>query len=105
MSYIEQAYSYSQSEFSELISKLDDAYYNSGIPLVSDNEYDNLRNIYIERFGPLKKVGAIVKSKQKVELPYWLGSMDKIKADDQKEFGRWINKFPGPYILTSKLDG
>ena len=29
-------------------------------------------------------------SGKKVKLPYWMGSMDKVKYNDNKEFDRWM---------------
>ena len=42
--------------------------------------------------------------KDKVKLPYYLGSMDKIKPPSNK-LNNWCAKYEAPYILTEKLDG
>ena len=52
----------------------------------------------------LKKIGAPIKGK-KVKLPYWLGSMNKIKADDEKVLTCWLASNKGPYLVSDKLDG
>lgn len=80
-------------------------YYNNE-PLLSDNEYDILRS-YIETQYPnnpvLKQIGAPIK-KNKVSLPYFMGSMDKIKPNT-KALPNWQQKYNGPYVLSVKLDG
>ena len=52
----------------------------------------------------LKEIGAPIKSKNKVTLPYYMGSMDKIKPPSNK-LEVFKNKYKGIYILTDKLDG
>jgi NAD-dependent DNA ligase len=83
-----------------------DSYYNSGISLISDQNYD----IIVERLKHLKPdseilkvVGAPIRGK-KIKLPYWMGSMDKIKADDIL-INKWTKRYTGPYVISDKLDG
>lgn len=52
----------------------------------------------------LKQIGSKVKSKNKVKLPYHLGSMDKIKPPSNK-LDTWKTKHKGAYVLSEKLDG
>ena len=81
-------------------------YYYNNEPVLSDNEYDILRS-YVETQYPnnkvLKQIGAPIE-KNKVTLPYFMGSMDKIKPDT-KALPNWQQKYDGPYILSVKLDG
>ena len=53
----------------------------------------------------LKNIGAKIKSKNKVKLDYWLGSMDKIKPADIDKFNKWVTKYKSPYYFSDKLDG
>lgn len=80
-------------------------YYN-GEGIISDTIYDLLFDI-IKKRDPtndvLKQVGAPVHVKDKEQLPYFMGSMDKIKPDI-KNF-TWINTYKGPYVYSDKLDG
>ena len=39
-----------------------------------------------------------------VKLPYYLGSLNKIR-DDTKAINNWIKTFKGPYYVSEKLDG
>ena len=74
---------------------------------MTDNEYDILED-YIKAKYPnnkaLKQIGAPVASKNKVTLPYFMGSMDKIKPDTNA-LTNWKAKYTGPYVLSCKLDG
>jgi NAD-dependent DNA ligase len=95
-----------ESQLSSMIEKANDMYYNSSKPLVSDAQYDIIKE-YIERKFPantaIKQVGAQV-VKNKVVLPYEMASMDKIKPESDA-LVRWTAKYKGPYILSAKLDG
>ena len=73
---------------------------------MTDNEYDIVKE-YIEKKYPSNKaiieIGAQVQ-RNKVTLPYPMGSMDKIKPDTSA-LANWMAKYSGPYILSCKLDG
>ena len=51
----------------------------------------------------IAEIGAAVE-KNKVPLPYHMGSMDKIKPDTDA-LATWMGKYHGPYVLSCKLDG
>lgn len=94
------------SEIEKIIRLSADAYYNSSISLLSDANYDALveRLKFLSPNSPvLKQIGAPIKGK-KVKLPYWMGSMDKVKSD-QKLIDKWKKTYHGPYIISDKLDG
>ena len=94
----------------ELLTIYDDEYYNSGNVSITDNEYDEIKD-YLKKIDKnnayLKKIGAEIKSKDKVKLPVFLGSQNKIKDDDIKLFNKWINEYnePSSYNISYKLDG
>jgi NAD-dependent DNA ligase len=73
---------------------------------MTDSEYDIITE-YIGRVYPanteLDQIGAKV-TKNKVELPYKMASMDKIKPDT-KALSTWAQKYKGQYVLSCKLDG
>lgn len=83
-------------------------YYNKSTSVLTDNEYDILKE-HIETIDPthpsLKEVGAPIK-KKKVQLPYEMWSMDKIKPDT-KAIDHYLKKYndPSSYIISAKLDG
>jgi NAD-dependent DNA ligase len=94
-----------KKELKELLDYLLDSYHNKGISLVSDQLFDYVNEYYQEKYKPkVKNVGADVKSKDKVKLPYYMGSLDKVKPSTT-EFDKWIEKYTGPYVLSYKLDG
>ena len=76
-------------------------------PLMTDGEYDILHE-YIEQRFPvnpvLQEIGAAPIAKNKVTLPYEMASMDKIKPDSNA-LPKWMTKYTGPYVISSKLDG
>lgn len=96
----------SEKQLNDLLQKSSDEYYNSKVSIMTDNEYDILKE-YIEKKYPKNKVvdeiGAPVK-RDKVKLPYFMGSMDKIKPDTNA-IDKWKSKYKGQYVLSCKLDG
>jgi NAD-dependent DNA ligase len=103
MSYLETL---SQKELDEMLLLANDVYYNTKEPLMTDNEYDILKEYIMSKYPSDKavlQVGAPV-GKNKVKLPYEMWSMDKIKPDTG-ELPKWISKYPGPYLLSCKMDG
>ena len=94
-----------ETRLNSMLRVANDMYYNK-TSILSDSLYDILKE-HIEREFPQNKViqeiGAPVE-KNKVELPYFMASMDKIKPDT-KELGRWKSTYKGPYVISAKLDG
>ena len=94
-------------ELEELILSANDAFFNSGNPIISDAIFDMLVD-FLKIKNPkskvLKEIGSQIKDpKLKHELPYKLYSMDKKKKD--KEINDWFSKYDAPYIVSMKLDG
>jgi NAD-dependent DNA ligase len=80
--------------------------YRNFQPIMTDNEYDILEDYIKEKYpnnNAIQKIGAPV-TKNKVTLPYFMGSMDKIKPDTNA-LTNWKTKYKGPYLLSCKLDG
>jgi DNA ligase (NAD+) len=104
---IEIASSLTVSELEEVITYAADKYYNTSKAVISDALYDVLID-FLQLKAPksnvLKTIGAKVKTKNKVELDYWLGSMDKIKPPSN-QLGIWSKKYKPAYNLSDKLDG
>jgi NAD-dependent DNA ligase len=98
--------SLNETDLSKMIVLASDRYYNTTASLMTDNEYDIVKE-YIEKKYPknveVDLIGAPVK-KNKVTLPYEMPSMDKIKPDSNA-LSNWMNKYKGPYVLSCKLDG
>lgn len=97
----------SAKQLVKFLKKSSEAYYNTGISIISDKKWDIVKDIFVERFPDhkyIQDIGAPIKGKNKVELPYWCGSMDKIKPFTKK-VEKWIPKYSGPYVISDKLDG
>ena len=95
-------------QLEEILEYAADKYYNTNTSVISDAIYDMLID-FLKLKAPksktLKKIGSSVKkSKDKVKLDYWLGSMDKIKPPSNK-LEKWLSRYKEPYYLTDKLDG
>jgi len=107
---IEDPYNYangiSVKDLVEILRQLAHHYYNTNVSLVPDEIYDLLREILEERDAEnpyLVEVGAPV-NKNKVKLPYYMPSLNKIKPDTGV-LEKFIKKYDGPYVLSDKLDG
>ena len=93
----------------KLIQTANHQYYNENNTILSDNEYDIIKEYISNRFPKnaiLQEIGAPppIQSKNKITLPYEMPSMDKIKPDSGS-LKNWVEKYKGPYILSCKLDG
>lgn len=96
-----------KEEIVEVIQTANHKYYNNNSPLFEDQVFDIIKE-YLEEIDPshpvLHNVGASVDKSNKVKLPYYMGSLDKIK-NDEKVFNNWKNRFIGDYVISDKLDG
>jgi len=97
----------SLNDLVKLITEANNQYYNFDNPLMTDQEYDLLRE-ELERRNPkhklLTQIAHETHSKDKVKLPFHMGSMDKLKPGTGL-IDKWIKKFKGSYVLSDKLDG
>lgn len=90
----------------DTLIKANQAYHN-GSPIMTDDEYDSLLHQYESITGksldfigatPTENTGKIT------DLPMWMGSMNKVKTNDQIQ--RWIkSNQPKECVLCDKLDG
>merc|ERR1712159_695553 len=100
-------YEMSIGDLEGILSKAQYAYHTLGEPIISDHVYDTLFDILEERDPSsdiLDKIGAEIEEKEKIKLPYHLGSMDKVKPDSNK-LERWVKTYTGPYVISDKEDG
>jgi DNA 3'-phosphatase len=90
-----------------LLIKADDAFFNNdedGV-MLKDDIYDIIKDHLKTKYPKdayFKRIGADVKNK--VVLPYYMGSLNKIK-DSEEEIAKYRAKFPGWYCISDKLDG
>ena len=100
--------SLNENDVFQIISLARKAYYNNK-QLMTDNEFDIVFE-YASKTYPnneaLDEVGAPIEKKDKVQLPYFMGSMDKIKPTTDS-LTRWVGKYPSNdgYVISAKLDG
>jgi NAD-dependent DNA ligase len=99
---------FTEAQLSEMLLMANAEYHSSKKPIMTDAQYDVLRS-YIEEKYPkadaLQQIGAPIKgTKGKVTLPFNMPSMDKIKPESTM-LTSWTLKYPGPYVISCKLDG
>lgn len=95
-----------KKQLDQMIILANDVYYNTKENLMTDNEYDIVKEYILSKFPndiTVQQVGAPI-GKNKVKLPYEMWSMDKIKPDTNA-LSLWMTKFKGCYLLSCKLDG
>jgi DNA ligase (NAD+) len=94
-------------ELLKLKEKYDDIYYNTGENGISDAKYDFI--VELLQKNPLFKPGIGAKLREgenRVELPFWLGSADKITPAEEKRLSSWItDNMAQSYVISEKLDG
>ena len=99
-----------EGELSALIMAANDAYYCDKSPIMTDNEFDIIREHTLAKHpGNQAAVQGhaackLEVQKNKVTLPYEMWSMDKIKPDTGA-LAKWKSEYKGPYVLSCKLDG
>lgn len=94
-----------EEDIVKIIQKANLEYYKSSNPILTDNIYDIVKE-YLENINPnhpiLKSVGT--SDGNKVKLPYYMASLDKIK-NDEKTLEKFKNSYKDDYIISDKLDG
>ena len=89
------------------IKNADIAYYDNDNPIMSDEDYDNLRNEFITHFGKKELdyiSGHIKKGLKPFKHPTNINSLDKIKFYEKEKLNKTIKKLY-PVVLELKLDG
>ena len=98
----------SEIELTTMLKHADQEYYCNTNPIMSDDEYDILREYIIKKYPDNKDADTGHEkceiAKNKITLPYQMWSMDKIKPDS-KELDKYKTRYKGPYVLSCKLDG
>lgn len=91
----------------KILKYASDKYYSTNEPIFTDKTYDIILDI-LHKKDPNnkyhKKIGSSLSKINKVKLPFYMPSLDKIKVDN-KDFNKWINTYKGLYHISDKLDG
>ena len=100
---------FSEDELTNMLKLLNEKYYDSDSePLLTDNQYDILRDYVLEKYPNNKTAqdqhAALTFIKDKVKLPYELWSMDKIKPTTNA-LTKFKEKYSEPFVISAKLDG
>lgn len=95
---------WSEEELVLVLREANKAYYNQR-PFFTDSEYDIVKEFAEVHCSDsvVVAIGAPVE-RNKVTLPYFMGSMNKIKPDTGA-LASWMGVYSGPYVLSCKLDG
>jgi DNA ligase (NAD+) len=99
------------TELHDLKNYCDDIYYNSSNDekkneILKDNIYDILLDIIQqkEKTTYIAPIGSKITSDKEIKLPYFLGSMNKMK--NENDVNKWLTKYKDDvYIVEDKLDG
>ena len=93
----------------EIKSYLDDKYYNTGEKTeFTDYQYDILKDYIIKNDKDYEiTIGSKIREdNNRVKLPIYLGSLDKIKFEDTNKLDNWLIKYNSKeFLISDKLDG
>ena len=99
-----------EDHLSEMIRAANKGYYCNNKPLMTDEEYDILKEYIEDKFPDNQAIleghtmCSIAVEKKKAQLPYQMWSMDKFKTEDA--VNNWLRQgYKGPYLISAKLDG
>jgi DNA ligase (NAD+) len=99
----EKIYNSSLSTLLEWKKSADEAYFNSGSPIITDDAYDSLCRRLQDLNIPITEVGCLPK-KEKIQLPIYMGSLNKY--NDNKTINNFLNKYDyKSFVVHEKLDG
>ena len=93
-----------QQEFLNLLKKYEEAYY-SGESLISDEEYDVLKEQYVSLYGEYEHVPEEGNTGfKRVKHLYPLKSLDKIQLNDKAKLRKELERL-WPVVIQPKFDG
>ena len=94
-----------EDEIAAVLSRASFEYYK-GSPIFTDEIFDIIKD-YLQKKNPkhpvLEQIGAETYG-EKVELPYFMGSLDKVR-ENEAALDKWKTKYTGLSIVSDKLDG
>jgi len=89
--------------------KFAEDYYHGGLDvqeIITDSLFDHLVQIYESRFGKYEVNGS-APIKRCVQLPVYMGSLDKIKSTNEHDLTKFLKRYKDydSIIFSEKLDG
>ncbi len=97
----------SEKKLEKILREISKKYYNDGESLISDEIFDYIKDELKNKNQDnefLNEIGAPIDNKNKVELPFYMGSLDKIKPSTD-ELVKFLELFKGLFVWALKLDG
>jgi DNA ligase (NAD+) len=95
------------SNLEKVLTLASQKYYSDEEPIISDQVYDIILEVLQSRDPNNKIINNIgyKSSNDKIKLPYFMGSMNKIKTKDGVK--TWLTKFDSSskFVISDKLDG
>ena len=98
-----------EDDLSSMIRAANKGYYANNKSLMSDEEYDILKEFIEEKHPDNESIqeghttSSLVVEKKKIKLPFEMWSMNKFKKEQQ--INRWLKDYKGPFIISAKVDG
>ena len=90
-------------ELKILLEKYDEAYYNQEQSLISDQEYDTLKEEYLSLGGKDFVSGTILNG-NKIQHTFHVSSLEKVKASETDKLREMLTKL-FPVTIQPKLEG
>lgn len=95
------------SNLEKILTLASQKYYSDEEPIISDQVYDIILEVLQNRDPTNKIINNIgyKSNNDKIKLPYFMGSMNKIKTKDGVK--TWLTKFDSnsKFVISDKLDG
>ena len=101
--------SFNETFLSFVLTKANKGYYCNDKPIMSDAEYDMLKEYMEDKFPNNKTISDghsscdIAIQKNKIDLPFEMWSMDKEKT--VKGVQKRLKKYKGDFVVSAKVDG
>lgn len=96
---------YSKEEFEKILKEYDDSYYNDDISKISEDQYIEIKNKYIELYGEYNYVpGKANEDAKKYKHTTNVSSLGKIKINEQDKIRKKLEEL-WPVLIQKKYDG
>lgn len=99
--------SFSTERLENIQKAASDAYHNTPDPIFDDKRYDLIVEELQKRKSTIPVGASLRTDDNATDLPFWMGSADKITPKNADALKRWLQKYGkvGSYLVSEKLDG